>query len=139
MRRPCIFILPVVLSALIAVFSYPVQAGVREDVHALTNNLHTRIVWTGNSSYFSGGGNISGYDSQTDQTRVIRSERSWRKVILCSDGNKIAATSNDWKVYLVDFATGEQVYLVDGYCSSVWKDAQGVEWMFIRNPARTKV
>lgn len=101
---------------------------------ALTGSLHTRVVWQQGGHYYDGGGKVLGYDSQTDNTHTICPEQSYRKPILCSGGNRLVVSSDDWKVYVIDFAGGSKQFLTNGFCSDVWVHPQtGQEWIFVRN------
>lgn len=127
---------PVCLSALILlVINTPaIWASVKSEMDALTGSVHTRVVWQQGGHYYDGGGKVMGYDSRTDQIHTILPEQSYRKPILCTGGHKLIVTSDDWKVYLVDFDDGTKEFLTNGFCSDVWVHPQtGKEWLFIRN------
>ncbi|MBD3241078.1 MAG: hypothetical protein GF331_10875 [Chitinivibrionales bacterium] len=110
-------------------------ASVKSEMDALTGNVHTRVVWQQGGHYYDGGGKVLGYDSHADATHTILPEQSYRKPILCSGGNRVVVSSDDWKVYVVDFSgSGGKQFLLDGFCSDVWVHPQtGQEWLFVRH------
>lgn len=109
-------------------------ADLASDVEGLTGGVQTRLVWLHGGNRFQGNSSIQGFDSDQGTIRTIRSEIDYRRVVLCSGGQRMVATTDSWKVVLIPWDGSSRTELVgSGICNEVWTHPQtGEEWAFVR-------
>ena len=107
-------------------------ADAQSEVNALTGNIHTRVAWREGGDQIDGGGNaIKGFDSQTGQVSTIWNSACVKSVIVAG-GHKVALTSGDYKVWIVDWDGQNPAQLATGSVSDGWRDENGREWVIYR-------
>ncbi len=111
----------------------------RRDIEELTG-AHTRIVWVQDShertDVFARGNQLRlmGYDSQDGRGErvILPGPDNFAKPLLLDDGETILFSHYlDGYVYSVDWEGAEVTQLIKGRALDVWRDGNGVDWVFI--------
>lgn len=108
-------------------------ADARSECNNLTGNIHTRVAWREGGDQISGGSNaIKGFDSKTGQVHTVWSG-GCIKSVLVAGGHKVAVTSGDYNVWVVDWDGSNKTHLASGSVSDGWRDpATGKDWIIYR-------
>ncbi len=114
-------------------------AQLNRDVEEVTG-AHTRVVWVQDTydrtDVFARGNQLRlmGYDSRDGRGErvILPGPGNFGKPMLLDDGETIIfSNSEDGHVYRVDWKGTETARLVKGRALEVWRDLNGVDWVFV--------